>query len=134
MTRQELLNIAGVGSIQTLINAELNRDVNFYSIEVDGMFGPKTLKGLNDLLALRLGWTKFQTTAEELRLPPLPESGYWENGVDVFQQWYGAVYYKFKERSGTVHFRKPQKDGKWGVNTYRCFLSLIVDFNKPLSL
>lgn len=128
MTRQELINIAGVGSIQTLINAEI---VGYYpKISVDGMFGPKTLSALNQFIRMHLSPAR-QVTAEELRLPPVPETGYWENGVDVFQQWYKAVYYKVKEQRGTVHFRKPQKDGMWGDNTYQCLISLIADCKKP---
>ena len=114
MTRQELINIAGVGSIQTLINAEI-LTVGFINpplVVVDGMFGPKTLTGLNTILAAFWRRERYQTTAEDLRLPPLPETGYWENGIEVFQQWYKAVYYKVKEQENTVHFRKPQTDGK----------------------
>jgi hypothetical protein len=128
MTRQELINIAGVGSIQTLINAEI---VGYHpKIAVDGMFGPETLNALNAFVRWHRSPAR-QVMAEELKIPPLPETGYWENGVDVFQQWYKTLYYKVKEQYGTVHFRKPQKDGKWGENTYLCLVSLIADFNKP---
>lgn len=132
MNRQELINIAGVGSIQTLINTEL-LTMGFVKpplVSVDGMFGPKTLAGLNKILALYWRREDYQTTAEELCLPPIPGTGYWENGVDVFQQWYKAVYYKVKEHRNTVHFRKPQTDGKWGDNTYKCLVSLIADCKK----
>lgn len=122
MKRRELINIAGVGSIQTLINAEI---VGYYpTILVDGMFGAKTLSALNQFIRMHLSPAR-QVFADELRLPPLPENGYWENGIDVFQQWYNALYYKVKEQHGTVHFHKPQTDGKWGDNTYKCLISLI---------
>lgn len=128
MNRQEIINIAGVGSIQTLINAEI---VGYYPVlAVDGMFGPKTLIALNAFIRMHLSPAR-QVTAEELHLPPLPETGYWENAVDVFQQWYKAVYYKVQEQHGTVHFRRPQTDGKWGINTYNCLISFIADCKKP---
>lgn len=132
MKRQDIINIAGVGAIQALINTELASAgyTRVPFIAVDGMFGPKTLDALNAFLVLYISPAR-QTTAEELRLPPIPETGYWENGIDIFQQWYKAVYYKVKEQHGTVHFRKPQTDGMWGENTYKCLVSLIADCKKP---
>jgi len=128
MERQQLINIAGVGSIQTLINSgNIHKDSVTMShvVKVDGMFGPKTLAALNHFVKFELA-SLFVTTAEDLKLPPLPEAGYWENGVEVFQKWYEAVFWKFmKWNNNLTSLHRPQKDGKWGDNTYRCLQSLL---------
>lgn len=128
MKRQDIINIAGVGSIQTLINAaNMDKDpvTMKHVVKVDGMFGPKTLAALNHFVQFELAPT-FVTTAEDLQLPPLPETGYWENGVEVFQKWYEVVFWKFmKWNHNLTSLRRPQKDGKWGDYTYRCLRSLI---------
>ena len=113
MKRQEILNIAGVGYLQGKIIDFLEEHYVEHEITVDGMFGPKTLAGLNWILNSRFHFTIELTLPSRSNIVPVV----WTDGVQAFQSWYAIAYGQITEVRGKTSIPRPNTDGKWGPLT-----------------